>query len=448
MTFDQKYLKQPENISFLKSSSNQEHFTFVFPDEKYEVPLLLAKYISPNVRKLKIRNPEINNMEIDVPNSDGIFNKILQYPFTKKLNFQFDQFESIYKIVLSLGNEKLYKKLISCVDSDEINMENVFQRIFLKNTNATITESKNREIKFLALNYYNIPSKKISLLPFDDIYSVCSSEYLKLSSEDELLEDIILNYFNKCTKEQFRMLIELVLPYNLSNSMQKVYIHYVRRYGLTNNILNSVKLCFKFEDQTNPQSISRYHFNDESIIKIKENIGQINLKHADLYFMKCGLFQFMYDNFSNEADFPQKYVKVTASSKTMHNPDIVLQFHSNQFWVSASSDTSPWIQFDISPHLLECKGYMLKSHNGPSYPKSWDFLAYDPESEKWEKLDCQTNFTGLCSCFMPYGFTISNPMQKKYSSFKFVMTGPTNNHDYVFCLSQVDFFGKYYYYEK
>ena len=441
----ENYLKSPNLITFLRSSSNQENFTFIFPNKKYEVPLLLAKFISPRIRKMKLQNPEINLLELDIPNENGIFEDILQIPITKKVKILPENLQAFYEIVLALGNETLFKKITPNFD-ETITIDNVFYRILFKNIQSLNQSNKTKEIDFLAKNYYNIPAEKMAILPFEDLYSVLISPHLTLLNEDAFFIDIASCYIDKYGEKEFKMLLDLVQPYNLSTDMKELYFKFAKINGISENILNAVRKCFELESMNRSEdlSLNRYFVENKTIAKLQERIEKLKspTKPVNLEFNKQGLFSYLYQNYQQTKNFPNQFVKITTSSNSLNTPDVVFPFRQlTKYWITAKNDNAPWIQFDLHPHRLKCTGYMLTSHNGPSYLKSWDFLAYDEMTEKWVTLDSIRNTSSLCSTHAKQAFRISN--NKEYSTFKFVMKGPSARSDWRFCLSQVDFYGEF-----
>ncbi|KAK8839935.1 hypothetical protein M9Y10_031650 [Tritrichomonas musculus] len=117
---------------------------------------------------------------------------------------------------------------------------------------------------------------------------------------------------------------------------------------------------------------------------------------------------------------------------------------SGGYWESDSEKPNPWFQIKFKNMKLDAIGYVLKSTyhtSGSSYPNSW-ILAGSIDEENCETLDQVDNKFDLLEANYIAAFECSEKeTEEPFGVFRFQMTEPTVDTNWIFGLSKVELFG-------
>lgn len=152
-----------------------------------------------------------------------------------------------------------------------------------------------------------------------------------------------------------------------------------------------------------------------------------------------GVFNYLHDKYPGS-------IEMTASSSTNYtSPDNLINPEINgDYWESDSEKPNPWFQITFKNMKFDAIGYVLRSTyhtSGASYPNSW-ILAGSNDGENWETLAQVDDRSYLVDANTPVAFECSEKeTEEPFSIFRFQMTEPTTDVNWIFRLSRVELFG-------
>ncbi|KAK8864811.1 hypothetical protein M9Y10_010336 [Tritrichomonas musculus] len=152
-----------------------------------------------------------------------------------------------------------------------------------------------------------------------------------------------------------------------------------------------------------------------------------------------GAISYLRDKYPNSIE-----VSVSSSTNNTDPESLIRPESSGGYWESASNKPNPWFQIKFKNMKLNAIGYVLKSTyhtSGTSYPNSW-ILAGSNDEENWETLDQVDDKSDLIEANHTAAFECSEKeTEEPYSIFRFQMTEPTVDCNWIFRLSKVELFG-------
>ena len=155
-----------------------------------------------------------------------------------------------------------------------------------------------------------------------------------------------------------------------------------------------------------------------------------------------GVFSYLHDKYPGS-------VEISVSSSTAYSvpESLIEQGTSGNYWESDSEKPNPWFQFTLKNMKLDVIGYVLKSTHhtsGASYPNSW-ILAGSNDGENWITLDQIDDRSYLVEANTTVPFECTDKeSEEPFSIFRFQMTEPTVDINWIFRLSRVELFGDLY----
>ena len=114
----------------------------------------------------------------------------------------------------------------------------------------------------------------------------------------------------------------------------------------------------------------------------------------------------------------------------------------NNTCFASNSEPNSWICYDFKGHRLVPTSYSIRSHDGPSFLKSW-VLEVSNDGKNWKVVDRRDNNFDLKAEYVTHNFAISNP---PCGSFRFVrlrQTGKNHNRNDHLWLSSFEVFGTF-----
>lgn len=156
-----------------------------------------------------------------------------------------------------------------------------------------------------------------------------------------------------------------------------------------------------------------------------------------------GVFHYLQDKYPNS-------VEVSVSSKTSYSdPESIIDKNSpGKYWESDSEKPHPWFQITFKDMYFHVIGYVLKATHhisNSSFPNSW-ILAGSNDGENWTTLAQVDNCTKLyeSNIIVPFECDENYDDETTYNIFRFEMTEPTDDFNWIFHISKVELFGDLY----
>ena len=140
----------------------------------------------------------------------------------------------------------------------------------------------------------------------------------------------------------------------------------------------------------------------------------------------------------------KRVVEVTASSYDgkERGPQTVVDLGDDSSWLISQDKPGQWIRYDFKTWGVAPTSYSIRSHCGPSYPKSWVLeVSNDGSDGSWHEVDRRVDNTDLKGRFVTHHFPIANPPSEKFRFIRLILTDKSHRNDNVLCLSSLEIFG-------
>lgn len=189
----------------IRNQDQESQFIFKIGNKNIRMHQLYAEFISPTVSHIHQCDPTINSISIDCPQNDEFF--------TDEIISQIQRLSSSYSIEIEQKDSPLFRNLSLFLGNEELHhaIDELFPIDFSKSTTEElINELKNYEkfnknvnstfyssiVQFIAGKFETINKQELKKVSKSILYSILTSDKLKIENEDELkdfIDDIFSN---------------------------------------------------------------------------------------------------------------------------------------------------------------------------------------------------------------------------------------------------------------
>jgi hypothetical protein len=302
----------------------------------------------------------------------------------------------------------------------ELSVSNCVSRIQAKWKSKSVTEE---ELEFIAINFHSINEESLKVLPCEILEAIVS--HPKISLKDE---DVFVDFIESLGEEYFSLYGYVNCLYLTSAGMVK-FLSSVSNENVTVNIWNS--LCSRLTCE-----VKKPNF---------ESCGSRVNRVEFTYDRKKpfdGIIAHLTKLYGGNVH-ANKVVRISAKGTTdeYYGPWNVANLKDRSYWVSEDLKNS-WICFDFRERRISVKDYVMKSHQGPSFPESWVVEGRNDVKCDWTVID-ERRTQDLVGANRVASFECGENRGSGgfFRFIRFRQTGMSSDHDHYFVLEAIELYG-------
>jgi hypothetical protein len=401
------------NISMIHQEKN---FILFNGNRTYLTNSFFADFISPNIAREHLTDPFLSFYRVDVPDPLDSFSDLINYYQTGELIINTENALFFQNIGKALGNHYLVDMSFS-LSEQTLTIDNVFNQMRAK---ITYNGSINKEISFIASNFYKFTLNSLLELEPDLLLSIILSPYLQLETEDTLA-DLILQHL-KNGEVEYKDFLSFLSFENLSDNYMAEILNELKFEDLTEKIWNSFeRRLILFNPYYNPRN----------------NIIEEFPPHKSNPFK--GIFAGLTQQYGGNPHLNGQ-INVTSSSSLFNQPHQILNYGWGSSWNTGNVPNS-WIQFDFKERRVAITGYSIKTNRGGincCHLKNWDIQG-SLDQKIWIKIDSQKDNDALNDSNKVHTWKCKKSDEFRY--IRLIQTGKTHRSDDFLCIGQFELFG-------
>lgn len=195
------------NESGNASLNDEDIFRFIFGENEIKMNRIMADFISPRVSRMHSADPTTNYIDFTpiiqkIPNSKEIFTPDMINIFAKmstgdSVDIDAEMSHKIRILSILLENQEIIDKMneIYPIKNDETNIESIikyfqFYDCYKNLDSSYMTLNSKSMADVIASKFYSIDKEILLKLSKSVLHSIISSDQLKLTNEDSLLDFI------------------------------------------------------------------------------------------------------------------------------------------------------------------------------------------------------------------------------------------------------------------
>ena len=402
----------------------EKDFLFKVGGHEYQVPRVLAYFISPKIAKAAIADPFLKEFEINVDDNFFQFNLIIRLMKGENVNVSFFNAHYLLEVAHELQNQEIIDLILSFL-ATPFKPETIVLRLQQK---ASFHGDIHSEIEYIAENFTKINTDLIKELDNDTLYSIFLCEKLTIKSESSLFEFITKLIDERGSSAKF--LLECVYYENITDADMNLLWNYIPPENLHGPILESIKR--RSIHQPLPKSLIEKRYLQKSV----ELFYQSNAFSGIFNYLtkKCG-------GNPHEMNIIE-IIPSSSSGGSSNSHTRVIDFSWSNYWASNNSPNS-YIRFDFKTYRVQINAYSLKSRSespGGGHPKSW-VIEGSNDGTKWDIIDYQHNSNDINGSRLVHTFQLSE-MSQSFKYLQMKLTSENHRGDNFFNLTNIEFFGK------
>lgn len=447
-----EYTLDLNNFKKIPIDRYDKDFTFIVDEKRYQVPRIIADFLSPKIRQMHFYDETINEFYISTDQKGGE----THFPeFLKLANFEAKTLTSFQRKIYSsyfieLGNIDEYFRLNDDIFST-ISSQNAISHLKLLfnfyQKNSEEFDRYNSQIQklilFVSSHFYEIVKEEMKQLPFEIISSIVSSPSLKIADEDSILEFIMSLYEED---RNYAPLLSNVAFCNLSDEAVDSFIDRFLIDDLNSEIWRAIFSRLSKSKQNSMsskvKSEGRYEINggrneEDENYEIKEIESASDHKLEGLmHFLTKETGGNIHDNGT---------IEITSNSieNDRRHPKNLVDYEILSAY-SSKKDTESIVCFDFKDKKIKLNSYSIRSsNNGPGscHLRNW-VVEVSNDKEKWEEVDRHSDDSALNGLGIIANFEVSKKLNGFYRFIRLRQTGPSWANANRVYFYMVDFFGK------
>ena len=217
-----------KGLNKIKNQFYENNFSFIINNkEEFLCPKLLADFVSPIIFKLHISDPTLKFINLKLENYfNNNFNKFLNLIYGEEVEFKEEEKDFLFEICKKLGNNEILNNFINQLPQN-ISTDNVINIILEK---KKIEVSFEKEILFLAENFYKFSENELKILNLEIYKELISNKLLKLEDENKLF-NFVFNLINEKGSNYLILLNNIKIQYLEKENLKK-YINLIEKNNL------------------------------------------------------------------------------------------------------------------------------------------------------------------------------------------------------------------------
>lgn len=451
-----------------QSASENDDFRFICGQKEVKMNRIFAEFISPRVSHFHSVDPTLKSINLDEFDMKGFQNEKSNEKgvfFTDEMVDIFMRLSTGYEIEINeklshkirllaimLGNEEIYKK-INNIYPDYINENNIdsciqYLQCFYKVPNSF---EDDRIIQFIASHFHSIDQLKLLSLPKCVLYSIISSEKLKIENEDSIylfIKQAFNNINDTCNdKNIYDDDISIMQFYELidfSSLSQKNFYDFIDNFDptlMSTFLWNRLKKCFyltfgKIRSVSTENLPIRY---SPKIITLPYNENNSNGFDGIIHYYtnKCG---------GNVHDL--RIIDITSTPLNSYSqlPKYAADLDNVKSYFCSANIRDSWLCYDFRDRKVKPTYYSIRSTRdyakGYHHLKNW-CIEGSNDNKDWKILDARNDETSLDDRSASNTFKIQSSLGENeyYRYLRIRETGANTYGQYNLIFSALEYFG-------
>ena len=419
---------------------------------------IYADFISPQVSRLHYSDPCIDfidyhhifdsssgfSLKYNEIFTDDVISHLHQISSGHQIEINEEQSVKMRFIALLLENNELFKKIdeLFPIKIKKSNFEKYIGQLqlFQYLTQESPDFDYSLIIDLISSHFYSLNPNKLFQLPKSILYSIISNKYLKLKSEDSLLDFIEQIFANSSEDEKEDSDFGLVSFYEqiqLNELSERKFVSFIQKLNssqISHEMWTKLKKCF--------------YMNLYSL----EGLRSERYSHHEFEFDENERFKGIIDYLTDESggNVSENGTVIVTSSSTFNNryPEYVVDLEDNNHYFMSDDEKNSWIKFDFGERKVRPTSYSIRSRHdfgrGNHHLKNWCIEGSNSDlDDDWKVLDTRNAISSLDNANAAQTFCIQEKMKKDecYRYLRLRETGVNTGGFYHIALSALEFFG-------
>ncbi|OHS96095.1 hypothetical protein TRFO_37763 [Tritrichomonas foetus] len=461
------------------SREDIDNFTFIIGSDNYDVPIIFAEFISPNISRIRKTDKSFTSFEIKIEDEKKRFNFLLNLMNGKPINIDSVDAQMLLYFAEKLGNSELYDSLsqfknyelseknaipillnkyrmkmdydqeIRYVAShfeelmkkeksqnNQISTQNIISsntqnstndKIISNNSNNTISKQNNRKMS----SFEEIES--LSNLPLPVLEMILSSKHLKVGTEDDLF-----NFIHNLVEEKgksYRILYEYVLFEYLDENSISQFVSQTTVKDINSNAIWNALSKRLMKKIVNKSSKNK---NDDNSIENSLRFSKGSIPFVGDPFN--GIVNYLKGQLNGENPNTTGQIKISYTSGNSYTEKL-FDYEWKCYWSSTNSP-GQWINFEFPKNKIYLTDYTLKTPNsraGWNHLKNW-VIEGSNDGVEWEEIDQRVDNDELNGNNKVATFHCKYPKRAKIIRLRQCGKNHRNADDIQ--LTNIEFFGR------
>lgn len=427
----------------LQNEENQ--FTFKIGNKSIRMHQIYAEFLSPAVSHIHHCDPTINSMTLNFPQSDEyltdeIISQIQKISSGYSVEIEQKDSSIFRNLSLFFGNEELHRKIdeLFPIEFSKLTTEELIKelKIYEKYSKFNDANFYSKIIEYIADKFESMDKQKLKQLSKPILYSILTSDKLKIENEDAL-KDFIDDVFDFSSSSLNEENVDIVYFYEildfsklslnkLSDVLDKIEID-----KMTSTFWDKCKFIITRNNSSSNAKNKQKNENDLVI----EFDGQENNRLK-------GIINYLSEKAGGNI-YEKGIVDLTASSIATNIKYLV---DLNQNIYQSHNLPNQWVKYDFKEKKIQITHYTIYTRNDNcdgGNPQNWVLEGSNSNKENdWVILDSRQNEISTQKANKKVTFEIKN--HENNESFRFIrfrQTGKSSNNNDYLTLTSLEFFG-------
>lgn len=429
-----------KNLTQIKSETE---FLFILGKHEFKLNSVIAEFLSPFVSHMHQSDPTINSFNFqyyfkNISNSnledynqiftEDIINLFKQLSNGLSIELNENQIYKMQLLAIVIGNDELFEKIdqLFPINQKEPNFDKLIQQLQIFHIFPQHFKRFNRSniIDHIASHFTSIDPKKLINIPKSILYEIISSEFLKVDSQDSLI-DFINEIFKNNEKSDKIYFYEKVEFDKLSEEKFQLFLEEFDYTEMTNQLWQKLCSCFNHQKTTIKKGTAK---------EIQYDGNASNRFKGIIHYLseKCG------GNVSEKG-----VVNVTASTSN-ESAKKVVDFEDTSKYYQSAWMSDQWIKYDFNEMRIKPTQYSIRTRNNDdsANPQGWVIEGSNTgRDDDWKIIDSRKGVTSLQKRNQVDTFEIKNDLKESYRYLRLRLTEMATSNCPHLTLSALEYFG-------
>ena len=417
-------------------------FVFVVGGVQYPCCRFQACALSGLVRRLLASNCCLSRLCLEVADEQSQFKDVVSLMNGQKISITPENAPFLVECARELENDELLGCIIGFQLDGNVSMSNVIDRIRIKAESHSDYQS---ELDFLASHFFDADLDVLGRLSISDLERVLTNPLLKLESEDQLYEKIVLlaaengaehlsllRYVDIAFLSEHKLgeFLDRIFPDLVDGAFWELLCQYVRRF-CGSSVKDSLRKTARYksiEGANEPGSVNKA---EQPRIEFDE------------FTRANGAFDGIVNHMRSECGGnPHQHgvISITGTNDYLNQRQQLVDYGWNNYWVSFC-EVNAFVQFDFKSRRVCLSQYSLKSDGSRwGHLLSWVIEVSD-DGSTWEVVD-ERNTQDLNGEYLVRTYECNRRSDRFVRYVRLRQTGENSGCGYCLYLSEIEFFGK------
>ena len=439
---------------------SEDQFEFIFGSHSIRMNKIFADFFSPLVSKIHQADPTVDSIDftnkIETRNiSEETFSLLKEISGGSFVEFCEEQRIELRMISIVLQNEELFSLLSEDKESTD-EKKKVEEYLKYLKIFGEISEFDNilhctDILRQISSHFYDIDKDELKTLGVGTVYSIISSDFLVVESEDSLFEFIeeIINDNKEMSEEDKISFYEELEIRSLSENKFNEVIDGIDIEYMTKRLWTKLCCCFYTNKEPDDVNVKRYISASKNV-----NDSKMKMKGVEIEFDGNsshrfeGVIHYLTEKSGGNVS-DKGTVNVTSSSNySGYVPRNAVDLDNTQNYFQASNDPRDWLRYDFIENKVIPTHYSIRTRHDcdGNHPRSWVIEGSNTGGEsdsEWTILDSHQNDSTLRGPSFSYTFDITNKetSNEGYRYLRIRQTGYNSTSNHYTAISALEYFG-------